>query len=495
MTRGQGLENTQDRRWVKQPNGRYTILDVPIFGEFQDEKRGQVTMQDLEEVIKNFQVDKQENYRYPRIHIGHHEGNENRQGAGYLDEIHIKNGVVYADLVEVTPEVFQAIHERMKYPYVSAEYQPDRKKILSLALLESQTPFFSFPLLKLEEKQQTTSMFNFGFSELRLQEEPEAIEHFRDVQAAWAGRWDMIQKFQENFQEGCVYMGDPEEEKKKSPEMNPTGDGKEPMVGLNDMVTRMTAQMNEVHQYISEMYQWEKEYHDMAKEPEKEMEPKESGTDKDFSGNNPPNIPNSENPEVPTPMKGIENPMKKPGSVAYQSDQALLAMMGEMNKTMQSVVERQRSLEHDVKQKFSALDAQQTYSLEEKALQKFCEEQGFDFQEQSAIFRKFSSSADRKAYIEAISKANRMPTHRMGGIVHQGFAKNEEALIQKYQANPTFYKEANEALAYYKEKSSDPDKQKVRNFQQMWTDKPDRFVSWCAEHPGTLAEIKAGDVD
>ncbi len=164
----------------------------------------------------------------------------------------------------------------------------------------------------------------------------------------------------------------------------------------------------------------------------------------------------------------LKTQLKKPGSVAYQSDQALLAMMSDMNKTMQSVVERQIRLERDVKQKFSALDAQQTYSLEEKALQKFCVDQGFDFQEQSAIFRKFSSSADRKAYIDAISKANRMPPHRMGGIVHQGLAKNEETLIQKYQANSACYKRATEALAYYKEKISDPDKQKVRFFQSSW---------------------------
>ncbi len=113
-------------------NGRYTILNVPIFGEFQDEKRGQVTMQDLEEVIRNFQVISKKTIDIHESILDITKGDENSPGAGYLDDVHIENGVVYADLVEVTPEVFQAIHEKMKYPYVSAEYQPDRKKILTV---------------------------------------------------------------------------------------------------------------------------------------------------------------------------------------------------------------------------------------------------------------------------------------------------------------------------------------------------------------------------
>lgn len=486
MSRGQGLENTQDRAWVKQPNGRYTIFNVPIFGEFQDEKRGQVTMQDLEEVVKNFQADKQDNYRYPRIHIGHHEGNENRPGAGYLDSFRVENGVVYADLVEVTPEVFQAIRAKMKYPYVSAEYHPDRKKILSLALLESQAPFFSFPLLKLEETQRVPAMmFNFGFPELRLQGNPEDIERFTDKQAAWACRWDTIMKFQENYQEGCGCMEDSEEKKDSKIDTNPPSETKEPMieeapkeykcqddmVGMKDMIARMLAK-------VEKIYAWEEEEHEGGMSDEMGMD-----EGQEMPEMNPEEQPNNDFSATETPsepMKGEENPMKKPSSVAYHMTPEVWKFMQEQAAMTRALIKKSDALD----KKVAVLEGRQNFSSDEQKLKSLCDTHGLSFQEQSTVLRKFSSSQDRANYLGSLAMLKPMERHPAGAInlpAQSQMMTSEDKVLQKYQDRDSQQKQiAQEAYAKYRDVVSKETPENVKKFQKAWGN-VERFVDYAVQ--------------
>lgn len=498
MSRGQGLEYTKKYKWVKQPNGRYTIFDVPIFATFQDEKRGEVTDQDLADVIKNFQYDKLENYRYPRVHIGHHNDNENRVGAGYMDNCHLQKDTIYADLVEITPEIFNIWWNKKKFPYVSAEYHPEKKKILSLALLESQSPFFSFPLIDLDTKQATVSNFSFGFPALILQENPEQINNFQVVQAAWACR-DVVIKFQENYQ-GCNCMPDPTEDKKEDENINPSSEQKEPMTesapkeykcqddftglkaelaGLKEEVARIASQVNEI-------YGWEKSEHEgdmqpgeMGEEPPKELGETENN-EEEFALDG--NI-----PKPPQPMKGLKNPMKKPSSVAFQADNMLIAAINSLRQVSEGLVGRMDTIEKG----FATFQEQQRFAAEETSIQHFCESQGLDFQEQMKIIKSFSTAKERKAYMDGVSRrspAGQHPAMRIASTV----AMNEESkVLEKFQmSDPETKQRAIAAMTFWKEVQQYGSEADKKHIQCVWTDKPDRFVTHCANNPGALDAIK-----
>ena len=145
--RGGGLEIEKTFSWIRQPNGNYTIFAVPIFSIFKDEERGEVTKNDLAAIVNNFLKFKKMNY-YSRAHIGHHENAENRPGIGYIDNLSIAGDYLLADIVEI-PEKYFIELKNLKYPYVSAEYNPIKKHVSTVALCESQPSYFKFPILVL----------------------------------------------------------------------------------------------------------------------------------------------------------------------------------------------------------------------------------------------------------------------------------------------------------------------------------------------------------
>jgi len=151
VDRGKGLKTSTLYKWVKQPNGCFTILGVPIFKEHTREMDGDdfvVTAEHLNEIAMNQQSESADGY-YPRIHVGHHSGGvENREGFGFGDAFYVENGVLYADLVEIPEDKFARIEN---YPYRSVEYDPKENRIGSIALLESCEPWFRFPCLRLSD--------------------------------------------------------------------------------------------------------------------------------------------------------------------------------------------------------------------------------------------------------------------------------------------------------------------------------------------------------
>ena len=146
-----GIQTKEKYRWAKQPNGRYVIFHVPIFKIFDDEKRGSVTENDAPEILAGFSSDRGIGY-YPRIHVEHQDEGGSRPGAGFLDNIKYTDGIFYSDFVEIPESIFQEIQD-LKYPYRSVEYDPSKKKIRSLAIMESRSPYFTFPVLSLESFQ------------------------------------------------------------------------------------------------------------------------------------------------------------------------------------------------------------------------------------------------------------------------------------------------------------------------------------------------------
>jgi hypothetical protein len=138
--------------WSKNPEtGRFNIYNVEVFENYKHKDRGEVGEKEAREIIKTFRFNRDKRGHYPRVHIGHHDSAENKEGAGWMDNLRYANGQFLADFVEIYPEKFAEI-KRGKYPYRSVEYDPDPKEIASVALLESHAPFFKFPMLFLAEE-------------------------------------------------------------------------------------------------------------------------------------------------------------------------------------------------------------------------------------------------------------------------------------------------------------------------------------------------------
>lgn len=137
--------------WEKQKNGKYSIKNIPIFQCFDDPDKGKVDDLTAKEIVDNFYKDVTNGY-YPRTHIGHQniKSFENKPGIGFIDNLKFKSGLFYADISEISKNTFKEIKD-FKYPYRSVEYDGQDKKITGLALLESVPPYFSFPILAIED--------------------------------------------------------------------------------------------------------------------------------------------------------------------------------------------------------------------------------------------------------------------------------------------------------------------------------------------------------
>lgn len=160
--RGQGLEIKTRYKWARQPNGNYTIFDVPIFSihtETGITKNGEqyeliIDLDCLRRAVDNFKSRRKKEGYYPRLHIGHQDKqlniSSNAPGVGYLDNLYEAENMIYSDLVEIMPVIFQEIRNDLKYPYLSSEYNWKIDSVEGLALLESRPPQFKLPILALE---------------------------------------------------------------------------------------------------------------------------------------------------------------------------------------------------------------------------------------------------------------------------------------------------------------------------------------------------------
>jgi len=178
-------------QWKLGDDGTYTIFNLPIFCFYNDKNRGKVDLSVGTTIINNFMRDKRDLGYYPRAFVGHHnivdkaKATDNKVGAGFLDNINIKDTVFYADITLIPEKIFMDIMEENRYPYRSVEYNPEEKKILGMALLESQAPYFKFPILKLEETQvfkasDKVILFQKQFEDDKEEEKKDKQTEFKD---------------------------------------------------------------------------------------------------------------------------------------------------------------------------------------------------------------------------------------------------------------------------------------------------------------------------
>ena len=248
--RGTGLNNTVKYRWIQQPNKLYTIFSVPIF----QVRESVITNDNLLQVLKNINALKETGY-YSRVHIGHHLKTEEHNGAGYIDNPYIKKGVLYADIVEIPQAVFAEMQGNKRYPYLSVEYLPDEQRITTVALLESQPPYFKFPLLDLQDK-------------------PDKPEIYEQFSLLWEKRTRVIA-----FQEKGIYMADNEEKVEAPVKDEPKeSKGEVNLEDVLDAIARIEALLQEHDQRLQSLMEMELDWHKKG-EPysEKEKEEEEKG--------------------------------------------------------------------------------------------------------------------------------------------------------------------------------------------------------------------------
>lgn len=153
-----GVDLIHSYRAEKQPDGNFTIQGLDIFKATtrKNPRTGDMDVFDEQwmlDAIRNFDELKADGY-LPPAHVGHHsESGVNRPLAGHIGRLWVdkdKKGVptLFADVVDVPPDVFQQLAQK-RLPYRSIEVnRPASKQVSSLALLESEVPFHKMPLTR-----------------------------------------------------------------------------------------------------------------------------------------------------------------------------------------------------------------------------------------------------------------------------------------------------------------------------------------------------------
>lgn len=157
-------------RAIQQGDNTYTIPDVEVFLPYADEKIDPPIMnaEDLNLFVMNHEKQKADAAKkfgadktyLPRVHVAHHEEGSvtNNVGAGFVDNLRVQNGILFADLVKVPANVIDDI-EQGKYPYRSVEFVGDMPevRIIGLALLESREPYHKLPIMDGIQRESTST--------------------------------------------------------------------------------------------------------------------------------------------------------------------------------------------------------------------------------------------------------------------------------------------------------------------------------------------------
>lgn len=144
-------DRVQKANWTKTDDGKYAILDIPIFSLVDDELKGvKFTIDKAKRAIQQFLEDAKRGF-FPRVFVGHHDStSEEKKGVGFLEGLKLKGDTIFANVVDINEENW-TLFKNGVYPYRSVEYNSGRNLITGLALLESHMPYFRFANLVLNE--------------------------------------------------------------------------------------------------------------------------------------------------------------------------------------------------------------------------------------------------------------------------------------------------------------------------------------------------------
>lgn len=179
-------------------DGSINIRDLEIF---KLTKRGNKNYDQnwFKKAQKYFEAEKIDEYLPPAF-VGHGEipGKET-EAIGFLDNLKLKDQIVYADILKVSTSVFKLFKDR-KYPNRSVELHPKTGQIMGLAFLGKTRPFHKLPLMEFRDEEIETEVVDFQENELienalninAIKEEMELEKNISMLEKLWWKLQDIV---------------------------------------------------------------------------------------------------------------------------------------------------------------------------------------------------------------------------------------------------------------------------------------------------------------
>ena len=154
-------------KWTENPDGTVTVHNVPIFSTcIRGETKYDRAWLDA---AASFAAQAAKDGHFPPMHVHHHGGSDRPQSAGAFHikgvrEMPFKGRKVpmhVADLIFTNLSVFNAVKDK-RLLYRSVETDHAGKRILSLALLDSEAPFFDLPMTTVQEEPAESATNDLG---------------------------------------------------------------------------------------------------------------------------------------------------------------------------------------------------------------------------------------------------------------------------------------------------------------------------------------------
>lgn len=454
---GEGINIKKRYSWAQQPNGRFSIFDVEVFKFYEDPQRGRVGEEEGKEIESNFYRLKKEGV-YPRLIIGHNPdgSTDNRPGAGYVDNLHFEGDTLYADFVEIPQEIFTEISD-LKYPDRSVEYNPEKKRVMRVALLESQPGYFDFPLLATEKEPGRGNLPKLGISNEALLSPREYSIFMADRAIKFQSRVQIMGGKTKKFCKFCnkyasckgaqsFECGKDEDEEEiikmddnMQPPATPSGVPDQPATPTPD-VTPPTAAAGDVPPWARELIKSIgdiKEVLRMLIETDTEVH---EGME-------------SEGEEAEE--EGAKEDKSKASSVAMQKYQSL-------------------------EKRITFLEISKNTEKFQGRLKAICERAGYDFNERYQMLQKFQGDDAKRAFLDVLEADSMKPQqHVVTSLLQNNVRFSSDEITRRYQADsPQVLAVARRAFQDYSDTVNQKNRREATKFQALWP-KAEDFMDYC----------------
>ena len=432
MERGKGLKFKTRYKYCKQPNGMFTIFDVPIFSTFTRVVKGKsggpftvkVTPRELQEAVNRFEELREERGYYPAIHEMHQEldSPNERRHIGYIDNLSLRGQDIYCDLCEIDEKDIERI-KNLKLGYRSAEYDPSEKAIESLALLSTKPPHFHYPLLALEDeaitndreyilltsqkrvlqfqKRSETLNFNLSQEERKKMYEEEKDKMVEDSEKEQLCGKPPKMQMQDEFLDQEVT----EETMQEDVEQDK---------GINEKLDKLIPMMEKIAQNLNKLMGF------------LEAENEQMGDEKD---------------DIEDESMGSE----APSSVAMGGNKKMLI---QFNKKLDRLQAENNFLIKEIVQ----MKNKKSIDQFSKRLYALCEERGLDYNSNREIMLQFSSDKDKSLYLKSLDSHTMQFQSEVPGMILEGFssvASNNSDYMKDFQG------QGREVMQFAKEKRAE----------------------------------------
>jgi len=452
--RGEGINITQKYKWIKQPNDKYTIFDVPIFQTF---KKGQfsASIKDLQQSILKFE-DRKEGGYYPSIHLQHQELEDNSecQNVGFLDNIHIKDdGLMYADLAELDEETLKDI-KNLKRPYRSVEYDPIKNDVVSLALMTSKPPYNKYSMLAVEDEPLEMGGEYMNFSEKR--EVLQFLERRNRIIGDDRMKPEDTEQFEDEETEEAAEDEEMEDEGEE-PEMETEEEQEEEDFSIKhckDVLDQVVAQSQKNGQLLealvdalnSDEDDEDEDYEDEDEDMEDEDEDEEDDE--------------KLNSETPSSVAMGDRSMRKNGANAQ---------LKAMNKLLVQMSQYQKKQDKEIAQMKETRSTNQ-FSAQLKAI---CQENpNIDYSSHNTMLMQFSGTKNKKLYLKQVKNTGLQFSSDTPGRLLAGVPKNlknrKNVLLRFSNRSQLVQNTARQAGVDYKATCNQMNTESAAKFKRTW---------------------------